>query len=96
MDSYKDTDPIWITEFGYPDCPATPYCVTAEAQADYLRKAAELAASWPYVDAFMVYRLRDWLPQDGGIEARFGVLNEDGTPKPAGKALSETFRGLTR
>jgi hypothetical protein len=96
MDAFGDSDPIWITEFGYPDCPATPYCVRAADQADYLKKAAELAASWSYVDAFIVYRLRDWLPQDGGIEGRFGVLNKDGSPKPAARSLGRVFTRLTR
>lgn len=96
MVAYSDPDPIWITEFGYPDCPATPYCVSAQDQAEYLRSAAGLAADWPFVDAFLVYRLRDWLPQDGGIEARFGVLNEDGSRKPAADALADVFEEFAR
>ena len=96
MNAHGDSDPIWLTEVGYPDCPATPYCVSAADQADYLKKAAELAAGWPYVDAFIVYRLRDWAPQDGGIESRFGVLNKDGSPKPAARSLGPVFERLAR
>jgi hypothetical protein len=87
-----DTDPLWITEFGYPNCPGTPHCVTPELQADYLAKAAELAESWPYVDLFMVYRLRDWVPEDGTMEAHFGVLNQDYSQKPAAQALAPIFK----
>jgi hypothetical protein len=84
--------PIWITEFGYADCPGTPYCVSQSAQADYLRKGAQLAVGWPWVKAFFVYRLRDWVPQTGLAESRYGVLNRDGSLKPAASALAGVFR----
>jgi hypothetical protein len=95
MDEYGDNDPIWITEFGYPDCPAVPYCVSAQQQASYLRKAAEMTAGWDYVDAFIVYRLRDWIRQDGSMNAHFGVLRRNRAPKPAAEALGNAFRRLS-
>lgn len=91
MGDYGNADPIWITEFGYADCPATPFCVPPEIKAAYLRKAATLASGWQFVDVFLVYRLRDWLPQDGGMEARFGVLDRDGRPKPSARSLADAF-----
>lgn len=99
-----DEDGLWLTEFGYADCPGIPYCVSEEDQAEYLASAFELAAQWPYVEAMLVYRLRDWFnPEDpmtgwiaeGSFEWRFGVLNRDWSPKPAADRLSETFDRLT-
>lgn len=98
-----DDDGLWLTEFGYADCPGVPYCVNAEAQAEYLASAFELAAQWPYVKAMLVYRLRDWFdPEDpitswigdGSFEYRFGVLNRDWSPKPAADRLQRTLRQL--
>ena len=89
-------DPIWITEFGYPDCPGVPYCVSVANQAKWLASAARTAGGWPYVDAFLVYRLRDWAPPTGLMEARFGLLNKNGTPKPAASAVAEIFRAAGR
>lgn len=90
------SDPIWITEFGYATCPATPQCVAPEVQADYLRKGIEVAAGWPFVDVFLVFRLRDAAPHHGGIGARFGVFAESGAPKPAARSVGRVLRKLTR
>ena len=87
-------DPLWITEFGYSDCPALPYCVSSGLQADYLAKAVRLAATWPYVDAFLIYRLRDWGATSGSTEARFGVLRKNGTRKPAAESVAKAFKSL--
>ncbi|MEA2346963.1 MAG: hypothetical protein QOG62_750 [Thermoleophilaceae bacterium] len=94
MTSSGNQDPIWITEFGYADCPATPYCVAPALQADYLSKAVRLAATWPYVDTFLLYRLRDWGITGGSTEAHFGVLQKDGQPKPAAQAVADAFKSL--
>lgn len=92
---FGSDDPIWITEFGYPTCPARPHCATAALQADYLQKAVELVATWGYVDAFFVFQLRD-SPVGSSLGMRFGILNEDGSAKPAAAALSKAFEALRR
>ncbi len=96
MEAKGDSDPLWITEFGYAACPARPYCVAPDDQARYLTSALRLAADWSYVDAFLIYRLRDW---DGGSfdwQHHFGLLQQDWSPRPAANAVKTGFSILGR
>lgn len=89
-----DPDPLWITEFGYPDCPATPYCVDPELQGDYLASAMRTASVWPYVDVFLIFRLRDWFSPQPGMQFHFGLLRRDWSPKPAADSVREALAAL--
>lgn len=89
-----DSAPLMITEFGVADCYSTPYCVAPALQARYLESAVRLAARWPYLRAFLVYRLRDASGAGLLIENRFGVLARDWSPKPAAEAIRRSFGSL--
>lgn len=94
MLSNGDRAPLMITEFGVADCYSTPYCVAPALQARYLESAVRLAARWPYLRAFLVYRLRDASGAGLLIENRFGVLAQDWSPKPAAEAIRRSFGSL--
>lgn len=94
MRANGDRDPIWLTEFGYADCPATPYCVSQDDQGAYLASALRLAATWDYVDVFLLYRLRDWYGSGSDWEQHFGVLNGDWSQKPAARQVSGALASL--
>jgi Glycosyl hydrolase catalytic core len=80
--------PVWVTEIGWSTCPDHPDCVGEARQAAYLRSFFSLARRrWPYVDAVVVYHLRDH-PGDGDDkEAFFGLVRADRGQKPAWHAL---------
>ena len=60
---------------------------TEREQARYLRRYVELAKSYGYVDALLYYNYRDLCTDPGDKECWFGVLRQDGSPKPAFEAL---------
>lgn len=90
-----DRGPLWITEFGIADCPSLPACTSRRQQARYLASAVRLAATWRYVDTFLIYRLRDWYgPGTIDLSPNYGVLHRDWTFKPAAAAISRAFASL--
>jgi hypothetical protein len=93
MLNHGDSTSLWITEFGYATCPATPLCVDPQVQARWLVSAIATAARWRYVRAMVIFRLRD-TGTDDNWEGRFGLLGLDGTPKPAFGAVSAEFSAL--
>lgn len=88
-----DRTPVWITEMGWTTCSAGAdrWCVTAEQQGRYLAEAATLAATWPWVTAFIAYNLRDKGIVPTSTEDNFGLVRRDYTPKPALAALAAAF-----
>jgi hypothetical protein len=76
---------IWITEYGQSTALCGEECVTEEAQALHLRQmldAIRLNPEWR-VRMLSVFQLRDRGTNSGDRELQFGLLREDGTPKPA-------------
>jgi hypothetical protein len=76
--------PFWITEIGYTTCQGTDKCVSESQQAADLRQAYTQASQYAYVKAMFIYCFIDdvtGVPTDG--EQWYGLLRQDGTPKPA-------------
>ena len=73
----KTAIPMWITEYGHETVP-DPRGVSYEVQADYLRRAMNMARRMPYVDMFKWFVLQD----DNGNPWQSGLIQQDGSPKP--------------
>lgn len=84
---------IWLTEFGFAACPASPLCVSEASQADWLVKSFQLAARWRYVRGLTVFSLRDTGPTSEW-DYRFGLLRRDFSPRPSYWALQATLPTL--
>jgi len=81
--------PMWITEMGWNSAGAgtTGSTVTEAVQAKYLTDALNYArTNWNWLEAFIVYQWQDGGSIDGG-RSYFGLLREDGTPKPSFNAV---------
>ena len=84
MERRGDAKPIWFTEIGWST--ATGSCgYTEQAQAELLGQAVAVTAPDTYVQAIMVYNLRNnyWSADADTIEARYGLLTTQFRPKPA-------------
>ncbi len=86
MDEYgASAKPIWITEYGQSTALCGEECVTEEAQARHLQQMLDAIRANPEwrVRMLSVFQLRDRGTDSGDRELQFGLLREDGTPKPA-------------
>jgi hypothetical protein len=70
---------IWITEYGFETKPAERKGVTVAQQAAYVRRSLEIARQDPHVQIYIWFIFRD----DPTSTWQSGMLNEDGTRKPA-------------
>jgi cellulase (glycosyl hydrolase family 5) len=90
-----DSKPLWLDEFGWSSCwprqrtQQEQGCVTAQAQGANLSSVIRSLARTPYVAAESVYKLQGSLRED------FGVLNENGTRKPAFTPLAQVLAAPT-
>ena len=89
-----DSDPLWITEFGYATCSSGFFCVSERQQGEYLASALRLAAGWDYVDTFLMYDLRDWNGPGADVNQQFGILNADWSPKEGTAAVQQALAEL--
>jgi len=86
-----DSKPLWLDEFGWSSCwprqrtQQEQGCVTAQTQGANLANVIRALARTPYVAAESVYKLQGSLRED------FGVLNENGTRKPAFTSLAQVL-----
>jgi polysaccharide biosynthesis protein PslG len=86
-----DSKPLWLDEFGWSSCwprqrkQQEQACVTARAQGADLADVLRSLARTPYVAAEMVYKLQGTLQED------FGVLNVNGSHKPAFAPLAQVL-----
>jgi hypothetical protein len=87
-----DRAPLWITEFGWTACREGGWCVSEAQQAEYLRAAFHILEGLDFVEAAIVYNLRD-KGTDAGKESNWGVVRRDFSPKPAYAALTASLRG---
>jgi hypothetical protein len=71
--------PIWITEYSHETKPEDPRGVSYTTQAEYARKALDLAKANPSIDMFIWFVLRD----DPSDPWQSGLLSETGSRKPA-------------
>jgi polysaccharide biosynthesis protein PslG len=90
-----DSRPLWLDEFGWSSCwprqrtQQEQGCVTARVQGTNLASVIRSLARTPYVAAEAVYKLQGTLRED------FGVLNENGTRKPAFTPLAQVLAAPT-
>jgi hypothetical protein len=87
-----DRTPLWVTEFGWTACHGAGWCVSEAQQARYIRSAFHVLERLDFVEAAILYNLRD-KGTDGGKESNWGVMRRDFSPKPAYAALSAALRG---
>lgn len=85
---------LWVTEFGAPTCRDTKRCETRARQAADIAAVARLRDTrWrTYVDALVLYTLRDGDSRSADPEQGFGVLDDAGHRKPGWTV----FRALAR
>jgi polysaccharide biosynthesis protein PslG len=90
--------PIWATELGWSvhanpsGTPPWERGVTEAQQAKYLTDAVAVLRTFPQVDALFWYNSND-SQISGPHVGRFGLLREDGSPRPALDALGCAARG---
>jgi hypothetical protein len=89
-----DPSPVWLTEFGYPVCPAVPFCVSAAQQSKWIAESLRVASRLRYVHAALIYSLRDTAISTDW-HARFGLMNLDFSPRPSYFAVRRTFNELS-
>jgi putative glycosyl hydrolase len=77
--------PIFITEYGESTADCGEECVSESVQAEHLSEMLEAVVSHPDWGVKMVstFQLHDWGSASSDREDQFGLLREDGTPKPA-------------
>jgi putative glycosyl hydrolase len=80
-----NTKPIWITEYGESTADCGEECVTEETQAAHLQEMLAAIVSHPEwgVKMLSVFQLRDRGTDSGDRERQFGLIQQDGTPKPS-------------
>jgi hypothetical protein len=87
---------MWITEYGAPTSTRPseygPPIGDAE-EAARLRSAFAIAARWPWIQNLTWYEFQDLCDNPGDVSCNFGLLREDGSPKPASGALTDIARG---
>ena len=80
-----NTKAIWITEYGESTADCGEECVPEATQATHLRQMLDAIVSRPDwgVKMISVFQLRDRGTDSSDRERQFGLIREDGTPKPA-------------
>jgi hypothetical protein len=99
MVRWADPAGLWLTEFGFASCPASPTCVPEGLQASWMAKSIRIAACYPYVSGLTAFTIRDIAgdPQYAQqFDAHFGLLRSDFSPKPAFAAVAAAYRGAGR
>jgi hypothetical protein len=94
MAANGEAKPIWFTEFGWST--TSQACgVSENTQADYLNKALRFVEQDPYVEVALWYNFRNnyWNHDSDELEARYGLLRTDFSPKPAYAALKNYTPG---
>ena len=77
---------IWSTEYGWPTHPGHPWSTTELNQARFIVRSSilQLAGGVSRVNPFRMTNVPDWGPMDG----TFGMMRDDGSPKPSMAAYS--------
>jgi Cellulase (glycosyl hydrolase family 5) len=86
----REQIPLWITEYSHETLPLEPLGVDPEVQAQFAEDALAMASENERVRMFVWFIIRD----DPGTPWQSGVLEEDGTPKPAFATVTATAQGL--
>jgi hypothetical protein len=93
-----NTKAIWITEYGESTAGCGEECVSEATQAAHLSEMIGEVAGNPEwgVKMLLLYQLRDRGSASGQRELQFGLLRQDGSPKPAYSVVQgavQQFRG---
>jgi hypothetical protein len=88
--------PVWATEVGWTTDPIGPeqqwLAVSEEEQGSYLVGVFQKASQeWPWLERIAAWNLSTDLPVDDEKRG-YSLLDEDGRPKPAYRALSEVAK----
>ena len=91
--------PIWLTEFGWSTCTvrgqaAYHNCVDESTQAEWLKQALSHMRNWDYVPMAAAFNLEDTSTDTGDRVDNYGLMHNDGTPKPAFAAFRAGARLL--
>ncbi len=80
-----EAKPIYLTEYGESTANCGGECVSEGVQAEHLREMIEAVVSHPSwkVELLSLFQLIDRGTNSTDRELQFGLLREDGTPKPA-------------
>ncbi|HXY27993.1 MAG TPA: cellulase family glycosylhydrolase, partial [Acidimicrobiales bacterium] len=81
--------PIWITEVGAPT--GGPDSVGIDGQAEELTQAIDNAKTTPWIGGIYIYTYEDSGGDPTTDEDWFGLLNADGSPKPAWSAVASAI-----
>jgi Bacterial Ig domain len=90
--------PIFITEYGESTAGCGGECVSEAVQAEHLREMVEAAivkTEWK-IEMVSLYQLIDRGTNSGDRELQFGLLHQDGTPKPSYSVVrqfAQEYRG---
>ena len=72
-------------------------CAGPLKQGEYLAESYKIAARWPFVEVAAMFTTRDPTPSMTGLEgSTWGVLRQDGTPKPGYVALRDAWDCLAK
>ena len=79
-----DDKPIWVTEFGWATT-SSNWGVSQQLQAEYLRRAYDCFAKYPYVQVATWYNLRNnyWADDADTWEDQLGLFTTNFSRKPA-------------
>lgn len=93
--------PIWLTEFGWSTCSvrgraAWANCVDPSTQANYLQQAFAQMQRWSYVPVGLTFNLQDTSTDSNDRVDNYGLLRQNGAPKPAYEAISHAAPALAR
>jgi polysaccharide biosynthesis protein PslG len=85
---------LWLTELGFSSCGnGDRWCVSEQQQATYVADSLRIVRGWPFVEAAVIYNLRNKGSNPTDREDQFGLLHHDFTPKPAFGAFADALRG---
>jgi hypothetical protein len=95
MDSHgASSKPIYITEYGQSTADCGEECVSEDHQAADLGAMIDAVASNPdwNVEMLFIFQLIDRGTESSDRELQFGLLREDGSPKPSYDVVHEAMR----
>jgi hypothetical protein len=90
--------PIFLTEYGESTANCGDECVSEAVQAAHIQKMINAAINrteWK-VELLCIYQLHDWSTNSTSREQQFGLLRQNGAPKPAyaiARAAMQQYRG---
>ena len=98
MRQHHDQGGLYLTEFGFPTCPAEA-CVSERTAARWLASSFDVAATYRYIKGLTAFSMRDFASgadPNPPWDMRSGILRHDLTLKPAFRAVKRTILELRR